>query len=579
MVVSYGFFDSINGDRKYRAEDLNMIVHGLVTDGVYSNVGDKFKVTPVTGYNAVNVGTGRAWFANKWLHNDSRYRIDLEPSDPVNPRIDAITIQVHPTRRYCVLAKVDGVPAADPQRPEIKKDPQDYMGYPVAYIRRPAKATTVSAGDITYVVGTSECPFIASLQGTFDVDSYLQNFQNQFDQWLANQQIPPGGNPGSPNPDQGGGGSGSYPSGEWTSWLAARKGEWDTWFQTQKTELPRNWNTWLEAKKSSCSQEWTEFKTGKDVEWGNIVVSKGQEWNQFKQSKEQDWTTFKDQKSQEFQEWLSQQNSGGGGGSSEPGTGPGPTEPGTSVAISLPTLYGLIDLAPSMKKSIFRGKALGDKLSPEHAKAIHSGTFKDLFIGDYWEKDGTKWYIYDFNYYYSAGETAGYLITFYRANHIIVGTDIGVLQGNRYIFSGEGTGKVYSQSEIANVGMSSFAVHHQKIFGDHRRDIIRREPTRINRETGAIEELGHKNQLVSIPTVGQLTGAHVPKGFGSYDDRQFAIFNLRPDLISASEWHQWTRTYSKKDRYYLISPGQAAVEASVTQVHRYRAVGLVVGHN
>lgn len=575
MVVSYGFFDSINGDRKYRAEDLNMIVHGLVTDGVYSNVGDKFKVTPVTGYNAVNVGTGRAWFANKWLHNDSRYRIDLEPSDPVNPRIDAITIQVHPTRRYCVLAKVDGVPAADPQRPEIKKDPQDYMGYPVAYIRRPAKATTVSAGDITYVVGTSECPFIASLQGTFDVDSYLQNFQNQFDQWLANQQIPPGGNPGSPNPDQGGGGSGSYPSGEWTSFLAARKGEWDTWFQTQKTDLPRNWNTWLEAKKSSCSREWTEFKTGKDVEWGNIVVSKGQDWNQFKQGKEQDWTTFKDQKSQEFQEWLSQQNSGSGGAvPSEP-----PADPGTSVAISLPTLYGLIDLAPSMKNSIFRGKALGETLTPEQGKAIRNGTFKDLFIGDYWEKEGVKWYIYDFNYYYSAGATTGYLIGFYRQNHIIVGTDIGVLGANKRHFNNENQSYEYHKSIICTQAVTPIAEHHRKIFGDHRRDVIRHEPVEINKDTGVIETLGYRNQLIVPPTVGQLIGAHVPKGYGAYDDRQFAIFNIRPDLISQSDWHQWTRTYAEKNKYYLVSPGNAAVTDSITKVHRFRAVGLVVGHN
>ena len=36
MATSSGFFDSINGDRRYTAVDMGHIMDYLVTDGVYS---------------------------------------------------------------------------------------------------------------------------------------------------------------------------------------------------------------------------------------------------------------------------------------------------------------------------------------------------------------------------------------------------------------------------------------------------------------------------------------------------------------------------------------------------------------
>lgn len=40
-----GFFDSINGDRRYNAEDFGRMFDGLITDGIVAGYGDAFSVS------------------------------------------------------------------------------------------------------------------------------------------------------------------------------------------------------------------------------------------------------------------------------------------------------------------------------------------------------------------------------------------------------------------------------------------------------------------------------------------------------------------------------------------------------
>lgn len=53
--------------------------------------------------------------------------------------------------------------------------------------------------------------------------------------------------------------------------------------------------------------------------------------------------------------------------------------------------------------SIYRGKFLGNSVTDAQWQAISSGTFKDLFIGDYWTINDINWRIGAFDYYYQQG--------------------------------------------------------------------------------------------------------------------------------------------------------------------------------
>ena len=64
--------------------------------------------------------------------------------------------------------------------------------------------------------------------------------------------------------------------------------------------------------------------------------------------------------------------------------------------------------------SIFRGKNLGS--TPDYTN-ITNGSFKDMYIGDYWAINGINWRIAAFNYYRNTGDTLA------PGNHVVIVPD------------------------------------------------------------------------------------------------------------------------------------------------------------
>lgn len=59
------------------------------------------------------------------------------------------------------------------------------------------------------------------------------------------------------------------------------------------------------------------------------------------------------------------------------------------------------DGAPA-HNAVYRGKLLGGEITDEQLARIKDGTFKDLYIGDYWTLGNNSWRIAAFDYYYKA---------------------------------------------------------------------------------------------------------------------------------------------------------------------------------
>lgn len=84
MALTFGFFDSVNGDRKYNARDFGRLFNGIITDGIFANIGEHLNVTPTEPPSmAVVIGTGRAWINGTWANNDTPYTYSL-PAPPVD---------------------------------------------------------------------------------------------------------------------------------------------------------------------------------------------------------------------------------------------------------------------------------------------------------------------------------------------------------------------------------------------------------------------------------------------------------------------------------------------------------------
>ncbi len=69
MTLITGYYNSLNGDRKYNAETMSRYFAGLFTRGVLQNYKDKFVVTSSGGMK-VKIPTGKAFFSDgKWIEN------------------------------------------------------------------------------------------------------------------------------------------------------------------------------------------------------------------------------------------------------------------------------------------------------------------------------------------------------------------------------------------------------------------------------------------------------------------------------------------------------------------------------
>lgn len=162
MTLTYGFYDSVSGDRVYNAEQMSSIFDGVMEDGIHESIGTHFYVTADTGMN-INVGSGRAWFNHTWTLNDSAYSLTISTADPLLPRYDAVCIRIDKNSgvRANSLVVIAGTPSSYPQPPTLATGPSIFE-YAVAYVYVDAGATTIYQGDITDQVGTDETPFIVS---------------------------------------------------------------------------------------------------------------------------------------------------------------------------------------------------------------------------------------------------------------------------------------------------------------------------------------------------------------------------------------------------------------------------------
>lgn len=183
MAVTYGFYDSVGGDRKYNAEEFSRLFDGIIVDGVFHSVGDVFKVKPGTGMQVI-VGTGRAWFDGTWTYNDADLPISLDSPDVLG-RIDAVVIEINRDilHRKNEIKIIKGTPSTSPVKPALANT-DTLSQHALAYITVKSDATSIDVTNIEGVVGKSECPFVTGPLTTVDVDYLFSTWEGDFNEWF-----------------------------------------------------------------------------------------------------------------------------------------------------------------------------------------------------------------------------------------------------------------------------------------------------------------------------------------------------------------------------------------------------------
>lgn len=146
-MIKSGFFNSIEGDRTYNAEDISGMYEGMITDGIIQSVGAELKVSPCSPSGMrVSVAPGKAVLAGKWLRNTDDIVLTLEPSE-TQPRIDLIVAELNYANREFILCVKKGVAAAAPSAPE-PEDNSTRKELPLARINIAANTAAVTEENI-----------------------------------------------------------------------------------------------------------------------------------------------------------------------------------------------------------------------------------------------------------------------------------------------------------------------------------------------------------------------------------------------------------------------------------------------
>ena len=180
MALTFGFYNSYNHDRMYDALQMSSIFDGIIEDGVYQSIGQRFVVKAVSG-NDIAVGTGRAWFDHTWTLNDALLPLSCPQAEVALNRYDAVVLEVNHQEgtRANAIKVLRGSPASNAQRPTLTKTDL-VKQYPLAYIYRPANSTYIRAADIQLTVGTSACPYVAGVLKSFNLDDQLKRWEDQW---------------------------------------------------------------------------------------------------------------------------------------------------------------------------------------------------------------------------------------------------------------------------------------------------------------------------------------------------------------------------------------------------------------
>lgn len=239
MSVSSGFFNSLNGDRKYNAAQMSAIFDGLIIDGVFASIGTAFAVKAAGGLT-VNVGVGKAWFDHTWTVNDSILPMTAPEAEVLLDRIDAVVLEVNGMEsvRENTIKFVKGNPSSAPSKPTLTNEGNVHQ-YPLCYIYRKYGTAVINQADITPMVGTESTPFVTGILQTVSLDELLGKWQDELDRFTDAR------------------------SQEVDDWIAQEESDFTTWFDKMKADLQQEQTVldqWIASEQADFLSWYNQMK-------------------------------------------------------------------------------------------------------------------------------------------------------------------------------------------------------------------------------------------------------------------------------------------------------------------------------
>lgn len=178
-------FNSVNHDRKYKAEDWAEYFNPILTNGIFPSPSTNLQVTADGTSMKIAVQIGKAWINGYCYYNDTVLNSQLSNADGAMSRIDRVVIRWSRADRSITLAVKQGQYAATtPNAPALQRDADIYeLGIADVYVG--AGVTYIGQASVTDQRPNSDlCGWVNSLIHA-DTKTLYDQFTAQFNDWFS----------------------------------------------------------------------------------------------------------------------------------------------------------------------------------------------------------------------------------------------------------------------------------------------------------------------------------------------------------------------------------------------------------
>lgn len=189
------FFESVNGDRRYKVAELVAYLRPFFSDGVFPNPSTGQQVKQNTEADMfVLVQPGDSWINGRMYRIvDDAKRLRIDPSDSATSRIDRVVVGADYANRTITAYVKKGSPASSPQAPELQRDTTKYE-ICLAEVTIAPGATQITQSAIKDTrLDNAVCGLVTALVDTVDtqtlynqLETWRQEFMQEKDTQMAN---------------------------------------------------------------------------------------------------------------------------------------------------------------------------------------------------------------------------------------------------------------------------------------------------------------------------------------------------------------------------------------------------------
>lgn len=228
MAQNSSFFNSVDGDRKYKAEDWAAYFATFISNGIFPQPSVGLAVSADGSGMTLKIAKGSA-FVNgyRYANTDSTLTVTVSTAPSALKRIDRVVVRWDRSTRSMYAAVVKGAEASNPVAPALQRDNDKWeLGLATVYVA--AGVTKITQSNITDTrMDSAVCGLVVGLVNQIDFSSVFAQYNAQFEEAISSR------------------------TGEFDTWSTAQESSFAAW----QTERETAFETWFDGIQTNLSDD------------------------------------------------------------------------------------------------------------------------------------------------------------------------------------------------------------------------------------------------------------------------------------------------------------------------------------